>query len=664
MKYCSLFLLMVLLGCSDTEPPVTMAPLEIDVQLMDSSQQRLLLAQDQLDGAALAPYLGSKNPTDRYLAARAYASIQDAAFAAPLAKLLRDPMAEIQQTAAFSLGQLGAESSVPHLIDAFQFQDSVGANNPTSTALLEAVGKCGNTVHLNQIATVTTYRPSDQDLIMGQALAIYRFMLRGITSDAGTSRMIALLSSPDYDQRAQLYAANYLARANVDLAEHYPEIELAWQHIEDADVRMFLALALGQTKRPEAMTRLVADLGNENDYRVKCNIIRALAQHFYDGAKRTIHRQLYDPNIQVVTAAVQAIIDYGKRRYWKEYLNLSLGNYPWQAKIGLLHATNKFIPPGNQMFQKINEDLLRQRISSSRNIYARAASLRALCENPARYRNAINVYRDAEESTMKSAATGALLSITQKENFNNLSLTARTEIIRHLIEAIQSGENDQVAIAARLFESTDINFSAYKVDPLSVVTTAFDRLQLPRDIGAWRALEDIQKRYGQSSTSATDPNRFTHPIAWENLASLSDSSVVRIDTDKGSFTIRLMPELAPATVANFLELVQLKYYQGKAFHRVVPNFVVQGGGPGETEHGRLDYNIRSELNQSYYDEGGYVGMASLGIHTESAQWFVTHSATPHLDGKYTLFGKVIDGMSVIHDIEQGSTMDSLTLTHL
>jgi len=108
-------------------------------------------------------------------------------------------------------------------------------------------------------------------------------------------------------------------------------------------------------------------------------------------------------------------------------------------------------------------------------------------------------------------------------------------------------------------------------------------------------------------------------------------------------------------VANFVALTQSGFFNGKNFHRVVPNFVVQGGDPRGDGWGGTNYSLRSEFANLRYLEG-YVGMASAGKDTESCQWFITHSPTPHLDGRYTIFAKVITGMQVVHQLEIGDEL--------
>jgi cyclophilin family peptidyl-prolyl cis-trans isomerase len=114
-------------------------------------------------------------------------------------------------------------------------------------------------------------------------------------------------------------------------------------------------------------------------------------------------------------------------------------------------------------------------------------------------------------------------------------------------------------------------------------------------------------------------------------------------------------------VANFLELIESGYYTGKNFHRVVPNFVIQGGCNRGDGYGTLEYTIRSELPYLHYDREGMVGMASAGNHTESQQFFITHSPTPHLDGNYTLFARVVSGMDVVHQTRLGDIIEEVKL---
>lgn len=133
-----------------------------------------------------------------------------------------------------------------------------------------------------------------------------------------------------------------------------------------------------------------------------------------------------------------------------------------------------------------------------------------------------------------------------------------------------------------------------------------------------------------------------------------------VTTSKGSFTIEFLPEAAPLTVDNFVQLAQRNYYRNVTIHRVVPNFVIQDGDPRGDGNGGPGYQIRCEINEVPYDRAA-VGMALSGKDTGGSQWFVTHSPQPHLDGGYTVFGRVVAGMDVVDKIVRGDVIQSITI---
>ena len=134
-----------------------------------------------------------------------------------------------------------------------------------------------------------------------------------------------------------------------------------------------------------------------------------------------------------------------------------------------------------------------------------------------------------------------------------------------------------------------------------------------------------------------------------------------ITTEKGIFTIEFYPESAPLTVDNFIKLAKSKYFDGVAIHRVVSNFVVQDGDPRGDGNGGPGWSIRDEINMIPY-ERGTVGMALSGKNTGGSQWFVTHSPQPHLDGGYTVFGKVNENdMKIVDNLVRGDKILSVKI---
>jgi len=139
------------------------------------------------------------------------------------------------------------------------------------------------------------------------------------------------------------------------------------------------------------------------------------------------------------------------------------------------------------------------------------------------------------------------------------------------------------------------------------------------------------------------------------IARIDGKVTATVVTSKGSFTIEFLPEEAPLTVDNFVMLARRGYFNGQTVPRVVPNFVVQTGDPRGDQNGGPGYSIRCEINEAPYDRAA-VGMALSGKDTGGSQWFVTHSPQPHLDGGYTVFGRVVSGMDVVDRIARGDTI--------
>ena len=144
------------------------------------------------------------------------------------------------------------------------------------------------------------------------------------------------------------------------------------------------------------------------------------------------------------------------------------------------------------------------------------------------------------------------------------------------------------------------------------------------------------------------------------IARIGKKITATVVTSKGSFTIEFLPEEAPLTVDNFVMLARRGYFNGQTVPRVVPNFVIQTGDPRGDQNGGPGYSIRCEINEVPYDRAA-VGMALSGKDTGGSQWFVTHSPQPHLDGGYTVFGRVVSGMDVVDRIARGDTIRRVTL---
>jgi peptidyl-prolyl cis-trans isomerase B (cyclophilin B) len=146
---------------------------------------------------------------------------------------------------------------------------------------------------------------------------------------------------------------------------------------------------------------------------------------------------------------------------------------------------------------------------------------------------------------------------------------------------------------------------------------------------------------------------------------MSNELSVVMSTTKGDINLRLFPDKAPITVANFVNLIQKKFYDGLKFHRVIPNFMIQGGCPQGTGTGGPGYRFQDEVNNGLrHDGSGKLSMANAGPNTNGSQFFITHVETPWLDGKHTVFGEVksADDQKIVDSIAQGDVMNTVTVS--
>jgi peptidyl-prolyl cis-trans isomerase B (cyclophilin B) len=133
------------------------------------------------------------------------------------------------------------------------------------------------------------------------------------------------------------------------------------------------------------------------------------------------------------------------------------------------------------------------------------------------------------------------------------------------------------------------------------------------------------------------------------------------DTDRGQIKVELHADKAPLTVANFVNLAKRGFYDGLSFHRVIPDFMIQGGCPKGTGTGGPGYKFEDEANNGVRHERGVLSMANAGPNTNGSQFFITHIKTDWLDGKHTVFGKVTEGLDVVDAIKQGDAITSVSV---
>lgn len=171
--------------------------------------------------------------------------------------------------------------------------------------------------------------------------------------------------------------------------------------------------------------------------------------------------------------------------------------------------------------------------------------------------------------------------------------------------------------------------------------------------------QNIDKAKQDWKTSLSQPAEFTF--------SQDKTYLWNLTTSKGDIVIELMPDVAPMHVSSTLYLTTLGFYDNTIFHRIIPGFMAQGGDPTGTGRGNPGYKYAGEFSDEFkHTQGGLLSMANSGPNTDGSQFFLTFTATPWLDGKHTIFGKVIQGMDVLESIESigsrsGKTSEAVSI---
>jgi cyclophilin family peptidyl-prolyl cis-trans isomerase len=260
------------------------------------------------------------------------------------------------------------------------------------------------------------------------------------------------------------------------------------------------------------------------------------------------------------------------------------------------------------------------------------------------------------EPVIKSSAALSLVAINNHEKFDRASSPV---FASYYEEAIGDGDMAVIGIVCSALADSALNYRAIIKD-FSFLKRAKEKLALPRDYESIVPLNMAINYFEGKNHSPELENDFNHPIDWNLVEKIPAHQQAIIKTSKGEIAISLFVEEAPGSVANFVWLAKSRYYDGKRIHRVAPNFVVQAGCPRGDGWGSEDYSIRSEFAPRTYATGS-IGMASAGKDTEGTQWFITHSPTPHLEGRYTLFAEVIKGMETVHKLEIGDSITSIDI---
>jgi cyclophilin family peptidyl-prolyl cis-trans isomerase len=623
----------------------------------DEILQNICNLQNEHDIQQLLKYLNNEYPEYRKAGVLAFASIQDSSVILTLSTLFEDVDEDVREAVAYTLGQIGCVSAEQILLDVFEIEKSATVKKE----ILEAIGKCGTEKGLIFISSLNI-SVDDLVLLSGQAWGLTRFALRGYSSVQSTQKALDIISNKDMPENVRFIISHYFARIKgIDLSNYHTELVNAFKKEGYVYTKINLATSFGNSTSVYSLDFLHKILEDDYDYRIKVNAIRACEKFDYKDSKQIIFTLLEDEIINIAITASEFFVDKGiaedANLYYEESMKLS----SWQTRANLLKAALIYADEKKSISNSIISGY-----QVTENIYEKASLLKALEGDPSQYKFVEEETFFSDEKIISTAGIETLIAMRKNSDFEKYNKIIIDETGDNLYEefslifkkAIQSQDVALITLAADILQDTSMNFID-EYENTYFLTQALHNCQLPRDIEAYLELADAIEFINGAKISTLDKIEY-NPIDWNIVTSISSEQKAIIKTTKGDITLKLDVNNAPVAVANFVKLVKESYYNGSIFHRVVPNFVIQDGCIRGDGWGSENYTIRSEFSPSYFEEGS-VGMASAGKDTESVQWFITQYPTANLDGKYTLFGIVIDGLEIIHEIEIGDQIISIEI---
>lgn len=621
-----LFSLLIIGGCTQRDVVATTN------RFADSVYVRIFEWQDRRQTDSLLTFLTSASPY-REAALIALGSVQDSAAASAIGKMLRDGDEEVKAAAAFALGQTRCRESERILSDALTTETNARAR----ARLYEAYGRV--THHW----TIPTTLVNDSIEAAGLAWGIFRTsgdsLLNPIANELLRSNAVTV----------RLGAANYFARkAPRPAASASTLIDVALRDRSD-EVRMAAALALRKVPTDDVLAALGKIVRDDPSYRVRVNAVSALQGFPIGRALPLLIQSLNDASTPVAVRAAEVINMQPPDSALQDLARLARAATSFRVKA-LLYQAAMASSQDQLLFNEI-----RDRYNRSADAYTKAAYLGAMGKTLMAFAFVRDELMKADTAAIRTAAASALAEMNYSKNF---SASLRKDFLSAYREAIALNDMGTTSVVCNVLSDPDLGYKVMLKD-WKFLIDAKDKLTLPADNETLQSVESAIA-YFEGKTPDPVKNAFNHPIDWDLVHSIPSDQRARIVTSKGVITILLFVDEAPGSVANFIALVREGRYSDKYFHRVVPNFVAQGGCPRGDGYGSESYSIRSEFSRRRYKTGS-VGLASAGKDTESSQWFITHSPTPHLDGAYTIFAEVVEGMNIVHQLEVGDKILKIEL---
>lgn len=629
----------------------------------DEKQLEIAKLQDLKDGKGLKKFINAKKETHRYRACLAYSSVKDTNAIPYLSlRLQTDRIARVRAAAAYSLGQIGHKTASPALIEGIgiEFEPWVRA------IMIEALGKIPSSDNLDLILSLKSKDSlTDEGILAG----LYQLVLRNKADERVYYKAMHALDSGA--RNTHFYAAHILARGNFKIQPDSLALPTFWDiydHCQVEQAKIALAIAAGGFDFDSASRDLVVAQQNailsriliEKNHLLRANLVRSLSKtgviRVQPGDNHKVHELIKEVHPQVLFAIRESLLPANKEvaRFWFEKQAFLKGSAEYYK---LLEMRMKFDPKlidGASTNAKLQHDF--QEVKTS---YQALPMLKTMAADPANFDFIFEVAKNSKIPYVRTAAIGALNNIVELK-YEKLC-ECETELKKYHLEvipyALRSGDVGMISqVNYTMQQKWFVETTAEIKELLDSVSRS---LKLPLEMETYIDVKKTLAKLEKKPFKKPKPI-YAHPVKWEEVLKIQDTTRVLIKTNKGDIVVDCYVNEAPGTVWNFLKLVDSGYFNGKSFHRLVPSFVIQGGCDRGDGWGSPNWSQRSEFSNFLKYEEGSVGIASVGQDTEGFQFFLTHNATPHLTGRYTIFAKATNGLPVVQSLDVGDKILSIS----
>ncbi|MBK8581818.1 MAG: peptidylprolyl isomerase [Flavobacteriales bacterium] len=612
MKNSILLLCLLALGCNSAPPTPISATSSPTNKWSDARLTPVLEAQDHRDSKALLAFLNDSSAVVREAAAMAFASVQDSTARGGLLQALNDADGNVRAAATWAL------SFVP---------DTAVANVLALVARQET-----------DSATRTLMRA-----------AAFRAWMKTVAKPDANALLDTLRNSTGY-QRARVAEALRRLPKETLLPVEKVYVE-SLQTEADPDAKLLLMGGMknfSDTLAKNTVTKLLADA----DPQVRIAALRAYAVMNGDASGAELLRAVAD-SLPLVRATAVELLQNLQQVDGVSCWTAGQENADVMVKIPLYGLAVKF---GDEGTRNIAAALLKSIWGVDADPYVRAALINARASSVGVDTLVVWMQEQRPAVELQAAFTGAVAET--REGMKRARYALRQDQYRQLSNvlraALQTNDAGLIASAADVLSNEEADVIAMVLDT-TTEQQALQALHPVRDLEARQVLAQAVAKRDGSPPPKYQPLAFNHAIDRARLAMLKNGQLYRIATTKGDIVLAIEPDAAPGTCAAFDSLVTSGYYNGTYFHRVVPNFVDQGGCPRGDGYGGMNWTMRTEIGLEGFVRGA-VGIASVSRDTENCQFFIMLADAPHLDGRYTRFAHVVSGLENAQRLVVGDRM--------